>query len=488
MRTASAVVVALVAGWAGAAPKTVIVAGDCTDPSLISAAKDFREAASSLLGPQLMEPESVLDIVRPRPTRSLQDIERQVEAAKALFYGGQVDRALELVERALAELERASPEAQPWAVTRTALVLQALVQKNLEHPREMAEAFRRIVRLDPAFQLDSDAHPPSALAALEAVKKELARARRSPLLVRVDSGPAALVFIDGQPLGQTPLKVDLVPGTYRISLTAPGMVSFPHRLEVPRESKLSVDLAFEGSLGLQAPLCLSGVDDGAAVKLGQLVTAERLIVLRNTARQGAPPVISGVLFVLASGQQERSGAVPPALLGNLATFLVTGKDQRGVQRLGEPAELKQAPLVSAVPPPAPAQGEPVLDPRQPTFAVSRQVSAGRVGSFTLLGAGAAAVLAGAIAWSAGADDRSRLVGITRADGKLPLPELPVGQEALVLMGQVDTNQALSFALIGGGAGAILAGVIGVVLFPAGPANVTVSPQQSGASVQLRGRF
>src|SRR4051812_2707381 len=185
MRTACVVWVSILASVAWADRKTVIVAGgDCSDPSLISGAKDFRDTATRLLGGQLMEPEGVLDIVRPRPTRSVQDIERQVESAKALFYGGQSDRALELVERALTELERAPPDAKPWPVTQSALVLQALVQKSLEHPKEMNDAFRRIVRLDPTFKLDPDAHPPSAIAALEAVKKELARARKATLQVR----------------------------------------------------------------------------------------------------------------------------------------------------------------------------------------------------------------------------------------------------------------------------------------------------------------
>lgn len=363
--------VALLATSGWAARKTVIVAGgDCADPSLISGAKDFRDSASKLLGPALMEPEGVLDIVRPRPTRSVQDLERQVESAKALFYGGQGERALELVQRALVELERASPEARPWAVTQAALVLEALVLKNLERPREMNDAFRRLARLDPGFKLNPDAHPPSAIAALDAVKKDLARARKSSLVVRLDAGPAALVFIDGQPIGQTPLKVDLLPGSYRVSLTAPGMVSFPHRVEVPRDTKLNVDLAFEGSLGLQAPLCLSGSDDGAAIKLGQLVTAENVVVLRNTAKQGAPLFLSGALYDLASGQQERGASGPLDLLGNLATFLITGKDQTGLHPLGEPGKPAPAAEPKKLEPPPP-----VIDPRQPTFDLSTGMSA-----------------------------------------------------------------------------------------------------------------
>lgn len=481
-------VVLLVASVGWAERKTVIVAGgDCADPTLISGAKDFRDTATRLLGGQLMEPESVLDIVRPRPTRSLQDIERQVESAKALFYGGQGDRALELVERALTELERASPEARPWPVTQAALVLQALVEKNLEHPKEMNEAFRRIVRLDPTFKLDPDAHPPSAIAALDAVKKELARARKAPLQVRVEAGPAATVYVDGLALGSTPLKVDLPPGTYRISLSAPGMLSFPHRVELPRDSKLNVDLAFEGSLGLQAPLCLAGADDGAAIKLAQLIAAERVIILRNTAKRNAPPFLSGALFDLSSGQQERGGSVTPDLMANLATFLVTGKEQAGIQISAGAAEklpvAEPAKVEPAAPPPM------VVDTKQPTSG-GGGVSTAWVTSFVLLGAGAVAVVAGAgVYLDKQADyERRRLPGITRDDGRLPETSFPVGLEALGLMASIDANRALSFSLIGGGIGALVGGALGLLLFPSGNATVVVSPTASGASMQLSGKF
>jgi hypothetical protein len=480
MRLTSVVVVVLVAGQSWG--KTVIVAGgDCADPSLISSAKDFRDTATKLLGARLLEGEGVLDIVRPRPTRSIQDIERQVESARALFYGGQADRALELVERALAELERASPEARPWPVTQAALVLQALVHKNNDHPKEMNDALRRIVRLDPAFKLDPDTHPPTAVAAVEARLKELGRTRKASLQVRVDAGPAATVFIDGLAMGGTPLKLELVPGSYRVSLSAPGMVSFPHRVELPRDSKLSVDLAFEGSLGLQAPLCLAGPDDGAAIKLGQLVAAESVIVLRNTGKQGEPPFISGSLFQLSTGQQERSGGVTPALVANLATFLITGKEQVGITVSGPKPAVEAAKPVEPVPP------APIVDARQPTFDAAGGMSTGRVASISLLGVAAAAVLSGGLLYAGGDGDRRRLVGIT-PDGRLPVFSLPVGKEALELMVAVDTNRVVSFSLLGAGAGALVAGVLGLLLFPSSTTSVALSASPAGGAVQVNGQF
>lgn len=485
MRALCVVVVAVTSSMAWAGGKTVIVAGgDCSDPALISSAKDFRDAATRLLGGQLMEPEGVLDIVRPRPTRSVQDIDRQVESAKALFYGGQPDRALELVERALVELERAPPDAKPWPATQAALVLQALVQKSLEHPKEMNDAFRRLARIDPSFKLDPDAHPPSALAALEAVKKELARARKATLQVRVDAGPAATVYVDGFAMGATPLKLELPPGTYRISLAAPGMLSFPHRVELPRDSKLNVDLAFEGALGLQAPLCLATADDGSAIKLAQLVAGDSVIILRNTAKRSSPPFISGAVFDLGNGQQERGGSVIPGLIAKLATFLITGKEQEGILLSGpqgekqpEPARVEPAPLPAQQAPPPPSAIVSVPAP-----------ASSRVAPFTLIGVGGAAIVGGVIGYVAGEWERARLTGITLGNGKLPLTSLEVGREALERMTSIDTIRSLCFGLIAGGAGTAISGALLLWLFPSSPASVALSPTPGGASVQVGGRF
>ncbi|MGV3622315.1 MAG: hypothetical protein ACO1OB_15970, partial [Archangium sp.] len=361
MRLVSVVWV-LLAGSVWAGQKTVILtAGDCTDAGLIGGAKDFREATRKLLGGDIMEPDTVLDIVRPRPTRSVQDLERQIDSAKTLFYGGQNERALELLDRALVELERAEPDSKPWKATENAYVLQALIFKNLERTRDMNEAFRRIVRINPTIKLDPEAHAPSTITALEAVKKDLARTRKISLSVRVENGAAGTVAIDGQTMGNAPLKVDLIPGVYRVSVfNGPGL-SFPHRVELPRDSKLSVDLAFEGSVSRQLPLCMSNVDDGAAIKLAQLVSAERLIVLRNMAKNGVPPYVSGAIYDVPSARQERTGAVSADMMANLATFLVTGREVAGIRR---PDAVPVA-VAPPTPPPSDSPSAPVAKTEPP---------------------------------------------------------------------------------------------------------------------------
>lgn len=495
----------LFAFTAHAEKKTVLVAtGDCSDPVLVTSTRDLRDASVKLLGPQLMEGEVVLDIVRPRPTRSLADLERQIDSARTLFYGGQPERAQELIDRALEELERASPEAKPWQATVNALVLKALIAKGAEKTKDMNDAFRRIARVDAAYKLDPDAYPPSAVSAFEAVKKEVLKSKKFPVLLRPESGTAQ-VFIDGMLVGQSPVNALLLPGTYRVAMVQGTQLSFPHRIEIPRDLKLSVDLAFEGSVGTQPPLCLSGAAEASAVKLAQLVAAERVIVLRNVARRGEPPFLSGTVFDLSSGKQEREGSVQPELIANLATFLITGKDATGVQKPAPPvvvAAKDPAPPVKKDPDPVVKKDAPVADPAikknpdvtpPPPPAVSTSSpSTARVVSGVLMGVGGATIVAGVIIFAAGGCsqmpcDRERLDGIAPL-GNFPPGTSMAGMEALELQGKVDGNRTASFAVIGAGFGTAVAGIIGLALFPSAPAQVAIVPTREGATVGVSGSF
>lgn len=524
MRLASVWVLVAAVSWAG--QKTVIVtAGDCSDAALISGAKDFRDTTRKLAGADVMEQDVVLDIVRPRPTRSVQDLERQVDSAKTLFYGGQNERALELLDRALTELERAEPDARPWKVTENALVLQALVFKNLERTKDMQDSFRRVLRISPTTRLDPEVHSPSTIAAFEAVKKEVTRAKKTTLSVRVDGGPAASVAVDGQVLGTTPLKVDLVPGSYRVALFNGAALSFPHRVELPRDNRLSVDLSFEGAVSRRLPLCLTVNEDDEAIKLAQLVSAERLIVLRNLGKTGAPPYLSGALYDVGSGRQERTGAVAPDLMPALATFLVTGREQAGVRRPDAPPPVAQ--VVPQAPPPsglksAPVEKEPekkpaetpketvkevavltpppapVGEPVAPVSVPAAPVPLKRVVGYTLIGTGAAAVLAGvfSIVSSYTIEHEPERYPATRLasifafyEGKFPPDSAPAVQaEARALMADIETRNTVGTTLIGAGVGAIIGGALTMVLFPDDGPRVAVAPVSGGAAFSLSGSF
>lgn len=497
-----ACVMVLVAGSAWAGKTVVLTAGDCSDAALINSARDFRDAARPLLASEVIEDESVLDIVRPRPARGLQDLARQVESAKTLFYDGQNDRALELVQRAVTELERAEPDSKPWPVLESALLLQAEIEKNLGHTTEMKDAFRRVVRINPKVKLNPDAHAPSVIAAVEAMKKELAKSKKGTLQVRVDNGPAATVAIDGLVVGATPLKLELVPGSYRVSLFSGGQLSFPHRVELPREGALlSVEYGFEGAVSRQAPLCVSAAADGHALKLAQLVGAEKVIILRNRAQQGGPTYLSGTLYDLATATEERTGSVAPGLIRNLATFLVTGKSQEGVQQLKPPPMVTAAPGESPPPPPvaetppatveAKREAPPVEQALEPAAPVETAVKAGwppmRTAGVVMLASGVAVAGGGVGLYLGGTETRARLQALKQPDGTYGVTDRERA-DAAYLLPQRTFFDVGGVAMMAVGGAAAVTGAVLLVVAPPGTPVVTAAPTTGGAQVMVSGSF
>lgn len=500
------------ASRAEAARKVLVVgAGDCREPALTTSVKQFHDEARALLKTQLFDPDVVLDAVRSRPQRSLQDVQRQVDSARTLLYGGENDRGLELVRQALLELDKASPQVNPWPVTTAALLVQSQLYKNLDRTREMNEAYRRVLRVDPAFTLDPDAYPPSTLQAFEAVRKEVTRARKATLVVQ-STPPGASVFVDGKELGKTPFKQELVPGMYRVWLMQDGRVSFPRRLEVkdPRhEKELQVDMGFESAVSQQPPLCVSSAADDEPRKLGALMVADEVIVVRNAASPGNPPYLTAVLYD-ASGKQARNGGAGPEAIGNLATFIVTGEQGPGVREGTEPPP---PPAVVTGPPP-PEKVEPGLAPLQvdsgsgpvskrPEAPVKREPegptpsppdvsasgpSGARIAGYTLLAAGLAAAVGGVIVYGMGAPDRDALASLTQGDGRLYPSNTTNYANAMALMPRVDGNRTLAFSLIGAGAGVAAAGILAVVLFPGQTTHVALFPTGQGGAISVSGRF
>jgi hypothetical protein len=56
------------------------------------------------------------------------------------------------------------------------------------------------------------------------------------------------------------------------------------------------------------------------------------------------------------------------------------------------------------------------------------------------------------------------------------------------MTRIDTNNAVSLALMGAGGGAVVAGIIGAVLFPSSETKVALAPTPEGVSAAVQGRF
>jgi hypothetical protein len=503
-----AVIVSSLAVVAHAAPRTLVVgAGDCQSVELVTGLNDFSGALREQLKADLYEPDVVLDIVRPRPTRSLDDVERQVESARTLFYNGQNDRALDLLRQALTELERAPIAGQPWKVTAQALALQGVLQLGANKKADAAESFKRVLRVEPGHVLSADEYTPSVISQFEVYRKELARTRKAAVQVQ-STAPGAEVLVEGRVMGVTPLKLELAAGSYRVLLREKDRMSFLRVLAVPRDTLLQVDLAAEGALATQAPLCLAAKDkaaEAAALKLANTVTADDLVVVRLEGAKGVPGQFVASRYEIRSGSMLREGRVQtpsrgkPAF-GALATFVLTGQGSSIIVSPEAPAPAvataKPADPVAPPPTPTPAtppvtappvEGAPVVG--SPPPAGPTRLSGARIASFVLLGAGVATLGGGLGTFVAGDPTRARLTALRQANGKLPEPSDPTHREALDLITRADLNQTLAFSLLGVGAGLLAAGAVTFFVLPGEvPVSAALVPLPEGGVAALSGRF
>lgn len=478
----------VLASAAAAGQKTLVVAaGDCKSGELLTGMGAFADAVRERLKGDLLDGEVLLSQLRPRPSRSLDDIKRQVEQARTLFYAAQAEKARMQLKVALADLDKVSPQLKPWPTTVDALVTLALVEKELGHKPETTEAFRRVLRVDPHYVLDADVIPPSAVQLFEELRKEVARARHSVLQVQATAG--ATVFLDGAAVGQTPLRIEVLPGTYTMVLLHGDEVSFTHVVKVDKDVAVPVELPLEGALGTAPPLCLSGRALGLAVKLAAAMSSERVIVFTLESLRGDPANYQAALYV--SGRRERMASVVPPrrdseALGLLAAFITTGVEAPGIEALDlakgvAPEQPAPEKAVAEPPPPRPPPPEVAAQPRGGSLA--RTVSVG------LLIGGAAVAAGGVVVFAVGGADRDALARLIGADGKLPPPTSADHRKALDLMPVIDGNRTAAFALLGVGAGLALSGLVGFLLFPPdAPVALAVLPAPAGGLVQVSGRF
>ena len=483
---------------ASAAPKTVMVAaGECRNAELLTGTAAFYEALRSRWHDEVYAPDVVLSSLRPRAALSLEDVQRQVESARTLYYTGQAARALEVARQALSELEKMSPQVKPWATIADAMLLQGTSLKYVERKTESAELFRRVLRIDPLFKLDADLFTPSAREAFEGLRKEQLKARKTGLLVQTT--PGAEVFIDGKAMGTAPLKVELMPGTYRVTVASGEQLSFPHLVTLPKESSLQIDLAFEGALLPQTPLCLQAKTapaEGIAQKLANALGAERVVVFWRDPRDG--PAFYRAL-IMRQGVKDREGGVQTGLsdlsaVDELANFIVTGKGigivaSEAAPR-AEPVEEKLTAVVVAPPALSPVEKSESLT-QASTQTQTGSPKAGRVIGFSVLGAGAATAIVGAIVFALGEPDRSRLAALA-PNGTLPPVSSAGYREAIALVPKIQDNQVASFTLLGVGAGVAIAGAVTVFVFRRSEreqtTSVTFMPSAHGATVGLSGWF
>ncbi|WP_350099731.1 PEGA domain-containing protein [Myxococcus sp. SDU36] len=503
MRITPAIVAVLLSTQAYAAPRrTVVASGDCKDAELSGQAKAFLGALASRPEQDTLSASQFSDRLFPQSTKSYEDLQRQLEAAQDQFYEGRNARTLQAVDEALQQITRLPVGDARWKLYVEAQLLHGLNYRAMGKQKESDTAFRNVLRLQPEYQLNPDFFAPSVRQNFDKLRKELAQTRKVKLSVK-STLPAADVHLDGLKLGQTPLSLDAVPGTYHLTLVKGDTTSFPRHIQVQgTETPLLIDVAYEGSVSASPFPCLAASDGNDertlshAVRLGGTLGVEEVIVVRLERPSSGPKWFAATVLNVEGGQKLREGGfktqgtdAPNEALAALVDFVTTGRS---------PSNLVVMNADGKAPWDAPGSGgrngsAGGMDLTAPNLmsegaaSGARSTSGLRTASYVALGTGVAAFGGAGVVRLLAQKDVNALE--KRLDnGRI----LSSDREAMGLRDSlVQKSNVLNGLLIGGSA-AVVTGAVLYLLSPdssaAPPVSVGLSADSHGAAASLSGSF
>ncbi|MCE9671743.1 PEGA domain-containing protein [Myxococcus stipitatus] len=441
----------------------------------------------------------------PQPTKSYEDLQRQLDAAQDHFYESRNGKAAQAIDEALQQIVRLPVGEARWKLFVSAQLLHGLNYRAMNRQKESDAAFRNVLRLQPDYALDPEYFAPSVRQGFDKLKKELARARKVKLSVK-STLPSSDVYLDGLKVGQTPLMLDLLAGTYDLTLVKGEAVSFPRQIQVQGpDTPMLVDLTYEGSISASPFPCLAtgeGSDERTlshAVRLGGTLGVEEVIVVRLEHPSSGPKWFAATVLNVEGGQKLREGGfktqgldAPTEALSALVDFVTTGRSPSNLVVMNSngkapweqpsPTDKTGASHAGGLDVSAPDllldSGANAHDSSTPSLRVASYVLVG-VGAATLGGAGIVRLLA-----QKDADALNKRLH----DGRI----LSTDQEALKLRDSLVTKSNLLTGLLVGGGASVAAGAVLYLLSPDSPSSrpvsVGVAMDGAGVATSVSGRF
>ncbi|NTX37280.1 PEGA domain-containing protein [Myxococcus sp. CA033] len=474
------------------APRRMVVAsGDCKDAELGSQANAFLGALVSRPEQDALSAAGFSERLFPQPTKSYEDLQRQLDSAQDHFYESRNGKATLAIDEALQQINRLPVGDSRWKLYVNAQLLHGLNYRSMGRQKESDTAFRNVLRLQPTYALDPDYFAPSVRQGFDKLRRELNLTRKVKLSVK-STLPTSDVYLDGIKMGQTPLTLDVLAGTYDLTLVKGEAISFPRQIQAQgADTPLLVDLAYEGSVSATPFPCLAVPEASAerilshAVRLGGTLGVEEVIVVRLERPSSGPKWFAATVLNVEGGQKLREGGfktqgldAPAEALSALVDFVTTGRSPSNLVVMNANG---RAPWEQTATPDKPgAQHGGGMDISAPNLladsvadSADRPTPALRVASYVLLGTGVAALGgAGLVRFLAqkNVDDLEKRLD----NGRI----LSSDQEALRLRNSlVQKSNLLTGLLVGGGA----AVATGAVLFLVSPSSADTPPVAVGVA-------
>ena len=290
------------------------------------------------------------------------ELDRAYGGALAVYQNGEFESALRTLRAIVTDLESLPDTDESFFQWKRALLQVAVVANAARDPKEMEAALARVARIEPTLQPDPDQFSPGFRKRFEDAKAKVRALPKRKLTVTAE-GRQGMVYVNGKPMGISPLAISLPSGVYRVggaagSLRVPGV-----RVDLEQEDRLVVlDFALAESLRLNAGpgLALPAATRAHGfIRAGAWLGVDKLIVVTR-ADEGQAQFLVGAIYDVLRGSLLREGSVrmvaggvPSVNLSALSAFLLTGQASREVKQLSRELPKRSAPPVVAAAPPPP---------------------------------------------------------------------------------------------------------------------------------------
>ncbi len=347
------------------------------DPDLAELAHQLRAACRDRIGGVEDVPTMRARILGQTSSSTLSELDRAYGGALAVYQNGEFESALRTLHAIVEDLE-SLPETEDsysqWIRARLRLAHAAL---TIGRDAEADASLLEVARTDLSVAAEPDQYSPSYRRRFEAIKAKVRALPRRRITVTSEGMPGT-VFVNGRPMGETPVTFTLPSGTWRIGGAAGSLRVPTLRIDAEADDRSVVlDFALASSLRVNAGpgLALAAPRRGdGIVRAGAWLGVDRVIAVSRVF-EGEAAFLAGSIWDVRRGALLRegsvrmvAGSVPAANLGGLAAFLLTGQSQRDVRDRTESARERIA--AATPPPPRPAPAPPQVEREAPPAAPS----------------------------------------------------------------------------------------------------------------------
>jgi hypothetical protein len=312
------------------------------DADLAELAHQLRAACRDRIGGVEDVPTMRARLLGQTSNATLSELDRAYGGALAVYQNGEFESALRTLHAIIEDLESLPESGDAYAQWVRAQLRLAHAALTIAREEEAEGAFFALARTDLAIAADPDQFSPNYRRRYDAVKAKV-RALAARRLTVTAEGREGTVFVNGRPVGSTPLSLWLPAGTYRIGGSSDDLRVPSFRVDLRKEDRsLVLDFALSESLrvnagpGLALPAPRRG--DGI-VRAGAWLGVDRVVAVSRVF-EGEAAFLLGSIYDVRRGALLRegsvrmvAGSVPAANLGALAAFLLTGQSSRDVKDL-----------------------------------------------------------------------------------------------------------------------------------------------------------